>query len=451
MPASDAIVAYHDILAQGHAESTHDIVFGSLQRRDILWAGRPVCTVLRPLFFGASTYEGLLRAARVIARATSVLFQRLLEDESLLASLRLPPGLTALLRLEPVGTDASLAGRLDGFLAADGEVRFIEYNDGDPGGILLVDMLRELFDQTPAMMELKRRFSCGFVSPSMAARRALRERGERMKLAGLPRIGLVHTTTGSVDFYREPAMLARSLSEEGYQIADAQVADVEYRGTTLYCAGQAVDLVFTGDIYAVLQQWDVEHPLMRALSDGNVQLVSGVRHAILHNTKALFVLLSDPQYAYLFAEDDARRLRRHVPWTRHLQDGMTTDSDGCPVDLLPFIAEHQDALVLKPALGYGGAGVVLGSEASQEKWQATISAAADEPYVVQSRVEIPTEPFARWDGSDVCIEQLGFDACPYLWNKYPEGLVGRVSASSLMNVTAGAASVTAVYIVGPIG
>ena len=44
----------------------------------------------------------------------------------------------------------------------------------------------------------------------------------------------------------------------------------------------------------------------------------------------------------------------HIPWTRVVEERTHRSSDGKPIDLLPFIEQQRERLVLKPNDDYGG-------------------------------------------------------------------------------------------------
>jgi len=59
----------------------------------------------------------------------------------------------------------------------------------------------------------------------------------------------------------------------------------------------------------------------------------------------------------------------------------------------PFIVDQRERLVLKPNDAYGGAGIVLGWEVDGPRGSRRVRVALTEPFVVQERVPIPSEPF----------------------------------------------------------
>jgi uncharacterized circularly permuted ATP-grasp superfamily protein len=120
---------------------------------------------------------------------------------------------------------------------------------------------------------------------------------------------------------------------------------------------------------------------------------------------------------------------------------------GVEVDLLPFVLEHRESLVLKPAHGYGGRSVLVGDETAPDAWAAAAVAGLAEPWVVQDRVTIPEEPFPVVEGGSLRFEALKVNANPFYAAGAEVGAVTRVSRSSVINVSAGGGSVPT-FVVG---
>jgi uncharacterized circularly permuted ATP-grasp superfamily protein len=117
------------------------------------------------------------------------------------------------------------------------------------------------------------------------------------------------------------------------------------------------------------------------------------------------------------------------------------------VDLLPFIADRREQLVLKPHDEYGGKGIVLGWEVDQSAWEAAVKTALDEPYIVQERVELPTEPYPSLVDGRVHVVDRMVDTAPYVaYGSYVDGCLSRLSTAALLNVTAGGGSQTPTFV-----
>ena len=66
-----------------------------------------------------------------------------------------------------------------------------------------------------------------------------------------------------------------------------------------------------------------------------------------------------------------KRSRGHVPWTRCVRPGKS-DYYGEEIDLLEFIGERRDRLVLKPNDDYGGHGIYIGWNTDEIGWDEAI-------------------------------------------------------------------------------
>jgi hypothetical protein len=71
------------------------------------------------------------------------------------------------------------------------------------------------------------------------------------------------------------------------------------------------------------------------------------------NNKKLFALFQDPRFAHLVEGDEAEVVAKTIPWTRVLRPGRVSYGSWT-IDLLPFVADNRERLVLKPASSDGG-------------------------------------------------------------------------------------------------
>ncbi len=133
------------------------------------------------------------------------------------------------------------------------------------------------------------------------------------------------------------------------------------------------------------------HPLVRAVQDQAVCMVNSFNCQMLYS-KAIFALISDEENGHLFDEDERAAVKAHIPWTRFVEE-RTTRFEGQAVDLVSWIRQHKDDLVLKPVKEYGGTGVILGWETDPESWAAEVEIALSRPSIVQKRVPTPQAIF----------------------------------------------------------
>src|SRR5688500_9870609 len=233
----------------------------------------------------------------------------------------------------------------------------------------------------------------------------------------------------------------------GIRCVVADVRECELVGGRLVAAGTPIDLIYKRVlIHELVGREGLEHPIVRAVRSGAVCMVNPFRCKILHK-KASLAVLSDERNAGLFSARERQAIGEHVPWTRVVED-RTTQKDGEPIDLLPWMARHRERLVLKPNDDYGGAGIVLGWEVDDQAWDAAIRKATAEPFIVQERIPLPSESFPSWaDGALVFADRI-VDTAPFVFRgAFADGCLTRVSTATLVNVTAGGGSTVPTFVV----
>ncbi|MCI4066015.1 hypothetical protein MRQ36_27085 [Micromonospora sp. R77] len=138
-------------------------------------------------------------------------------------------------------------------------------------------------------------------------------------------------------------------------------------------------------------------PVQAALDRGC--LLVGTQTSTFMHSKLTLGLLSEGRPWMSTAERNF--VNRYLPWTRILTD-RKTHRDGRDVDLLPYVLDNRDRLVLKAGLGESGKQVVLGREVDQTVWEAAVAeAVADGTSIVQDFVAPQTCRVALLaDGAD---------------------------------------------------
>jgi uncharacterized circularly permuted ATP-grasp superfamily protein len=174
-------------------------------------------------------------------------------------------------------------------------------------------------------------------------------------------------------------------------------------------------------------------------------VVNSFRSKLLHK-KMIFGLLSDERYAHHFSGTERAAIDAHIPWTRQVTDGSSTYA-GNSIDLIPFIMDNRDRLVLKPNDEYGGKGVKVGWESTSEEWTSAVKEALAEPYVVQERVPVDHQRFPAWHKGRLEWPELSADLDPFLFGTRVGGVLTRLSAAALLNVTAGTGSLAPTFVV----
>lgn len=100
-----------------------------------------------------------------------------------------------------------------------------------------------------------------------------------------------------------------------------------------------------------------------------------------------------------FSSDDHEFCRRHLPWTRVVEDSPVTWR-GRNWDLLTLLSTKKDAFVIKSAKGYGGKGVTMGMASTESEWRNTMEhAVRDGNFIVQEYVRPDPIPMTFYDAN----------------------------------------------------
>lgn len=448
MALRDAIQTYHDLLSDELAAATQAQLDDQHRRRGIYFGTRPLATVLRPRLLTPEQWRALEGRVQVLLGAFERIYRAAFEDAAIRAQFALQPWEDDLASCDPGYREPSPTARLDTFYLPDeGQLHVVEYNAETPAGQSYSEVLTEVYLGLPVMREFLRRYAVrplparpGMLHALLGAY-AQWDRGRRTS----PRIAILDWR--EVPTSSEFVLAAEYLRTQGLDCRIVDPRDVEYRDGQLIAAGGPITLVYKrvllSELYA---RGGAKHPVLCAVRDGAVCMVNSARCKILHK-KASLAVLSDERNEQLFTAEQRQAIAAHIPWTRRVEERHTRYG-GQVVDLVPFIVERREQLLLKANDDYGGKGVYLGWETEPAAWEAIVSAALDAPFVVQERVAVPTEPYPSLIDAQVALIERNVDTDPFISNGSTiDGCLTRLSTAALLNVTAGGGSTVPTFLV----
>jgi len=402
----------------------------------ITFGGLPMPTFLRPQFVDRDTWTTLTTSAtqliRLSKRVARTAFDGRLED--LLDFLGAPEAHRGLLRLEPPGPDVALS-RVDGFIAHD-RVRFIEINSDAPAGFGYADRMTEVFARLPlvgGMTTTDPLLVIGSIDALVASLRA------HARVAN-PRVAIVDLKT--VRTRPDQEILREEFARRGLDTILADPRELEIAKGRLVADGQPIDLIYRRTVISEVLAIEKEAPaFFEAYAKSLAVFVNSFR-CYLSEDKAFFAILTDERFASLLSEGERAFVATYVPWTRKVED-RKTEWRGRAIELLPWIEQHRERLVLKPTHGYGGDNVIVGSSADDRRWSDAVqNASLKGGWIVQERVEIPEEEFPVFDaGGGLDFESLKVNTNPFYVGGAEVGAVTRISRDAVINVSAGGGSV----------
>ena len=451
----DAIQTYHELLTDDLACACQERLDEQQRRRGLCFGDRPLCTVLRPRFLTLEQFRFLRQRVRILMQGFEIIHEAALADTGFRRQFRLTAEEDELFALDPGFPCPAPTSRLDAFFVTGsaggrgpGALRFTEYNAETPAAATYTDELAELFLTLPILAAFGRRYWTVAPPARPGVHNALvdsyvRWRGRRE----LPRIAILDWK--EVPTYSEFVLFQKYFRQQGLECVIADPREVEYRQGRL-CAGDFhITLIYKRVLIGeLLERGGSNHPVIRAVRDGAVCMVNPFRCKALYK-KASLAVLSDEANARLFTPRQQEAITEHIPWTRLVEERHTT-REGQSIDLVPFVLENRERLVLKPNDDYGGKGVVLGWTVDEARWSEAVRSALATPHVVQERVTLPVEPFPTLVGGKAHIGERMLDTAPFVcMGDHVDSCLTRIATDPLLNVSAGGGSTVPTFVIEP--
>ena len=452
--AHPAIDDYHGFLAANTqlAADSHEMLQRLSVERFLTFGGVPFSRFLRPHFITPGQNGFIMDVVETLARAMMKLRRAIMTDQSLFDQLDLTPEERRLALIDPGFEEPSPSARLDSFWS-ERDWRFVEMNAESPAAIAYGDTLVDLFLELPAISEWCQQQGYR-LSPLYSTPRFMQAvedvwREFRSNRGGdqreTPNIGIIDWD--GVPTSSEFELFKRHFEARGMKTVIADPGSLEYRAGKLYAGDFPIDIYYKRVLTSeLLEKPDSARATIQAYEAGAVCMINTFRAKLLHK-KMSFALMHDEANHHLFDAHEIKTIQRHIPWTRKVAEGKITH-EGREIDLIPFIAENRENLVLKPNDEYGGKGVMIGWVTSDAEWHQGLKDALESPFVVQQAVQLDREPYPLYDDSNgLTFHELTADLDPFVFGTETQGILTRLSSVALLNVTAGTGSVVPTMVV----
>src|SRR3989441_3647659 len=435
----EAVRHYHDLLKdQELAQSSLGLLDQGLERAKLMFGGRRLSPYLRPHFVSEDDFAQVIHVCETVWSAIEKVKDAAVANNALLDELGLSETERELAQIDPGYRAVSPTARLDSFLTED-TYSFVELNGESPAGIAYADAAFEIFAELPVMKEFAKTYKLRRFEGRPLMLKLLLDcyeefLGRRPDRA--PQIAIVDLK--GMPTQKEFELFREYFEAEGYPSIIAAPEDLEFSNDRLRAGEFEIDIVYKRLLINEYLPIMSQHPaLLDAYRAHAVCMVNSFRCKIIHK-KALFAVLTDARHSALFSENERAMITGHVPWTRQVRAGKS-DYYGDEIDLLTFISEKRDRLVLKPNDDYGGHGIYIGWNLDKTAWDEAIQdASGNGDYVVQERVPTAREVFPALtaEGKIQFAEQL-VDLDPLLFNGRVGSAFTRLSSNELANVSSG--------------
>jgi hypothetical protein len=405
-----------------------------LHDHDVVFNGSTIPFVLMPHFISPGQLRRVKHSVDCLSRVLDRFCDAYPHDAALRDELAVSPEEDSLIRIDPGYPRPMRICRLDAFLAGY-DVKFLEFNADSPAGIGYTDILYEGLTTAIDLPRVRHEFDTAYrpMLPELIA--TLLEayghvRARHRDLPAAPRLALIDAEgSPAVPEFR---IVCAAAGRVGIDAVHGTLGELDYDGSTLHLRCEPVQIVYRRALLEDLDQAD----LVAAARDGRVCIVNPFRARVANNKK-LFSLFGDPRFAHLVEGDELEVVQKTIPWTRVLRPGRVSYGSWT-IDLLPFVADNRERLVLKPASSYGGRSVSLGMETPQERWEEIIAAHAERAdFIVQEYVPVPEEMFPTIEGGHVQMRLKRFNINPFGIGGRHAGSITRISDRAVINVSAG--------------
>ena len=435
----EAVAHYHELLNDPElAQGSLVLLDEGLERAKLVFGGRRLSPYLRPHFVAADDFAQVVGVCETVWNAIEKVKDAAVRDESLLSELGLTEVERELAQIDPGYRAVSPTARLDSFLTDDA-YSFVELNGESPAGIAYADAAFEIFSQLPVMQRFAENYRIRRFEGRPLMLKVLLDCYEEFlghKPERPPRIAIVDLK--GMPTQKEFELFREYFEARGCPSIIASPDELEFSSNRLRVRDFEIDIVYKRLLVNEYLPIMKEQPaLLEAYRARAVCMVNSFRSKTIHK-KALFAVLTDARYKGLFTSAEQQMILGHVPWTRRVRAG-TSDYFGDEIDLLEFIDQHRQRLVLKPNDDYGGHGIHIGWNTDEIGWDEAIhNALANGDYLVQERVPTAREIFPALTPDDTIqfVEQL-VDLDPLLFNGKVGAAFTRLSSNELANVSAG--------------
>jgi hypothetical protein len=448
----EAISRYHRIL---ESEPYRDLRWvknlqEEMEARQLSAGGRLLCPFLRPNFVTQKQYDNLVKTGEALISAVDRMLRLALASPQLLSRMQLFPAEKMLAAIDPGYEMSEVSAQLD-LQIQNGSLHVLQYNADALSGAAWSEGLSDLFYDCPPVKEFRRRYTLTRIGGKKPFLQALLK-AYKMFAASLgeaksaPNIAILEfrdpTGRSEYEIYRD------YFRAEGFSTEIVSPDQLEYRSGVLRAGTFDIDLIYRRiSAQEFLLRFSLNHPLVQAYRDRRVCIVNSFRSELSHK-KAMFALLTDEALTARFPINERKAIREHVPWTRVVKAGKTTFRDETIEDLIEYIKQNREKLVLRPNDEYTDLHSYIGYEHDEGSWARAVREAQRSPYVVQERVKPARTVFPMMSFGHLEFKEMQVDVQPQAFLGKVAGCSSYVSASGAGGYSL-AAGITPTFIIDP--
>jgi uncharacterized circularly permuted ATP-grasp superfamily protein len=447
----EAIARYHRIL---ESEPYRDLRWvknlqEQMEARQLSAGGRLLCPFLRPNFVTQKQYDNLVKTGEALISAVDRMLKLALASPQLLSRMQLFPAEKMLAAIDPGYEMSEVSAQLD-LQIQNGSLHVLQYNADALSGAAYAEGLSDLFYDCPPVKEFRHRYNLTRVGGKKPFLDALLKAYGMFSAAApgkRPNPNIAILEFRSITGRSEYEIFRDYFREQGFQTELVSPDQLEYKNGVLKAGAFEVDLIYRRvSAQEFLMRFTLNHPLVQAYRDHKVCIVNSFRSELSHK-KAMFALLTDDALTAKFPQNERKAITEHVPWTRVVKAGKTQYREET-VDLLDFIRDNREKLVLRPNDEYSDLHSFIGYEHDEGSWARALREAQRSPYVVQERVPPVRTVFPLMSFGHLEFKEMHVDVQPQAFLGKVAGCSSYVSASGAGTYSP-AAGIAPTFIIDP--
>ncbi len=436
----EAVAYYHELLNDPElAAASQKVLDEGLEDSKLIFGGRRLSPYLRPHFVTADDWERVSGICETIFGALQKVKDAAISDDAILDELGVTEIERDLIKIDPGYSHVTPTSRLDSFLT-DEAYSYVELNGESPAGIAFADSATEIFQAMPVMKKFAERYDVKGLEGSSKMLDVLLSCYTEFcggKIGHSPTIAIVDLK--DLPTIKEFELFRDYFESKGYKSIICSPDELEFNGSRLSSGGVEIDIIYkrllVNEYLPIMDEFPA---LVNACRAEAVCMVNSFRGKLVHK-KAIFAVLTNEKFSYLFDKEEIDAINAHIPWSRMFRDEKTVNH-GETIDLVEWTSLNSHKLVLKPNDDYGGHGIYIGWNSSAYDWEKAIALALRTgDYIVQERVKTAREVFpmlSEIDESWEMVEQL-VDLDPLLFLGKVGSAFTRLSSTELANVSSG--------------
>ncbi len=431
---------YQDFFVKNEEQVVNDfrLLQKHLTENKCTFKGEAMPSLLKPNFISEKQTAILKASVEIMSKALTKFVDLYLSDQRVREIMGFSEKENELFNIDPGYSNPIVVSRLDAFLN-DYSLKFLEFNCDSPAGIAYSDIqeagFRELFKNYPFLKP----YHIEFINRQPKLLTSLLDcyAEFRETHSGLPEKPVVAIVDWHyVSTYSEFELHQHYFREQGIETIIAAPQDFTIAHGKAMANGREVHLIYKRVITReLIARWGEVENFIEVIREGLVCCCNSFRSFIVGNKKVLAVI-TDPRFRSIFTKRENQLIKETIPWTRVLSPSRVKYHRK-EVELISFIPEFKNQLVLKPSNKYGGKDVYIGLETAQSKWEEIMASHINNGnWVVQEYVDIPTDSYPEIENS-VRFRSKYVNINPFALSGTYSGTITRVSDNQVINVSAG--------------